>query len=109
SPAAWREPALFAAVHAFFVLCASAVAVVSWHIIEESHRASRAELETSERRFRSLIDNSSDVVTVIDPNGKISYDSPSSAAVLGYPAAERMGRSAFDYIHPEDIGRAAEV
>jgi diguanylate cyclase (GGDEF)-like protein/PAS domain S-box-containing protein len=56
----------------------------------------------SETRFRSLVQNSSDVITVVDPNGVIRYLSPTVARVLGYaPAA--LTASRFDnLVHPDD-------
>ncbi|MEY2437238.1 MAG: hypothetical protein QOF97_2074 [Acidimicrobiaceae bacterium] len=109
SPAAWRSPLVFAAVHAFFVLCASAVSVASWGIVESGHRRARAQLEASERRFRALIEHSSDVVTVFAIDGTVIYDSPSSTAVLGYGPAERIGRDGFEFVHADDRDRAMEV
>jgi diguanylate cyclase (GGDEF)-like protein/PAS domain S-box-containing protein len=107
--AAWTSPLKWAAVHAFFVLCASAVSVASWRLIEDGHRKSRTALETSERRFRALIEQASDVVTVIGADGLIAYDSPSSARVLGYEAGERVGTAATQYVHPDDIERIRAV
>ncbi|MEY2420313.1 MAG: hypothetical protein QOI95_380 [Acidimicrobiaceae bacterium] len=109
NPAAWRDPLKWAAVHAFFVLCASAVSVTSWGIVEAGHRRSRTQLEASERRFRSLIEHSSDVVTVIDADGTIIYDSPSSEAVLGYPTQDRVGRDGFAFVHEEDRARTVAI
>ncbi|MDQ3757428.1 MAG: EAL domain-containing protein [Actinomycetota bacterium] len=106
---ALRAPLKWAIVHAGFVLAASAVNVASWRIVEDGHRKSRAALEASERRFRALIEQSSDVVTVVDEAGTIVYDSPSSARVLGYGPEERIGRNGFEFVHPEDVAAVAEV
>ena len=103
---AWNSPLKWAGIHAFFVLAACGVSVVSWRIVEDGHRRSRAQLEASERRFRSLIEHSTDVVTVVDAAGVIVYDSPSSEGVLGYSAVERVGTNGLDYIHPDDRERA---
>ena len=109
NPDAWRAPLQWAAIHAFFVLCASAVSVASWRILEDSNRKARADLEASERRFRSLIEHSTDVVTVVDPSGVIAYDSPSSERLLGYSLAERVGSNGLDLVHPDDLPRVSEV
>ena len=109
NPVAWRSPLLWAGIHAFFVLCAAAVSITSWGIVEAGHRRSRAQLEASERRFRALIEHSSDVVTVIDADGTITYDSPSSEAVLGYPSRERVGQNGFSFVHDDDRARVTEV
>jgi diguanylate cyclase (GGDEF)-like protein/PAS domain S-box-containing protein len=107
--AGWTSPLQWAAFHAMFVLAASVVSVMSWWIIENSNRQARDELETSERRFRALIENSSDVVTVLDAIGIVLYDSPSTERVLGYSMSERVGSSGFDYVHPEDLDSATAV
>ena len=106
---AWASPLEWAAIHAFFVLAMSAVSVFSWRLIEDSNRLARLELETSERRFRALIENSSDVITIVDPAGSVLYDSPSSARLLGWKPQERVGSSGLDDVHPDDLERAVEV
>jgi PAS domain S-box-containing protein len=59
-------------------------------------------LADSEKRFRALIENSRDVVTLIDNSGKIIYRSPSYKSVLGYTLEEMSLRPAFEDIHPDD-------
>jgi PAS domain S-box-containing protein len=60
------------------------------------------ELIKSELWFRSIIQNASDIIRVIDKNGIIVYDSPSSARILGYPEGYTIGKTPFEFIHPED-------
>jgi PAS domain S-box-containing protein len=59
-------------------------------------------LESSEMRFRSLIQNSSDIIRILDKDGLIIYDSPSSMKILGYPEGYMLGKSPIDFIHPND-------
>jgi diguanylate cyclase (GGDEF)-like protein/PAS domain S-box-containing protein len=106
---AWNSPLTWALIHAFFVLAACGVSVVSWRIVEDGHRRSRAELEASEHRFRALIEHSTDVVTVVDAEGTIIYDSPSSVGVLGYPLNERVGADGLSFLHPDDLDRATQT
>ena len=56
----------------------------------------------TEKRFRALLENSSDAVLLIDPDGVILYASPSTAKVLGYLPEEIGGSICFDLIHPDD-------
>ncbi|HKE97604.1 MAG TPA: PAS domain-containing sensor histidine kinase [Actinomycetes bacterium] len=60
------------------------------------------ELRQSERRFRSVVQNSSDVVTVVGPDATIRYVSPSVERVFGFKAAELRGVWLDDLAHPED-------
>ncbi|MBX6342838.1 MAG: GGDEF domain-containing protein, partial [Thermomicrobiaceae bacterium] len=63
-------------------------------------------LRRSEARFRSLVQNSSDVITVIETDTTIRYQSPSVARVLGYGPAELVGAKLIELIHPDDARRA---
>ncbi len=62
-----------------------------------------AMLRSSEIRFRTLIQKSSDVITVINRDGEFIYVAPSVKKALGYPEEELHGKSVFDYIHKDDI------
>jgi diguanylate cyclase (GGDEF)-like protein/PAS domain S-box-containing protein len=61
------------------------------------------ELRASEGRFRSLVQNSSDIVVVLDENGRIGYESDAVERVLGHRAAERVGKPIFDLVHADDV------
>jgi diguanylate cyclase (GGDEF)-like protein/PAS domain S-box-containing protein len=60
------------------------------------------DLGRREARFRSLVQNSSDVVAVIDAETRITYESDAVKRVLGHDPAQRIGRSFADLTHPED-------
>jgi diguanylate cyclase (GGDEF)-like protein/PAS domain S-box-containing protein len=60
----------------------------------------------SERRFRALIEGSSDLISVLNATGKILYASPSTARVLGFPAEELLGKNLGDVVHSEDRAHA---
>ncbi len=61
----------------------------------------------SEARFRTLVQNASDVITVIDAQGAISYQSPSLLRVLGFSPDELLGKSLSALVHPDDLDAAA--
>jgi PAS domain S-box-containing protein len=61
-----------------------------------------ARLLESERRFRALIEKSSDGIGLVDAGGNIVYVSPSITTVQGYAPEEMIGKSAFDQVHPDD-------
>ncbi|MFB3737624.1 MAG: putative bifunctional diguanylate cyclase/phosphodiesterase [Candidatus Velamenicoccus archaeovorus] len=56
----------------------------------------------SEARFSSLVQNSSDVVMVVDADSTVRYVSPSVERVLGYPGADLEGVRLTSFVHPED-------
>jgi diguanylate cyclase (GGDEF)-like protein/PAS domain S-box-containing protein len=68
-----------------------------------------AELEKSEERFRSLVHSSSDVITILDADGVIRFQTPSVHRVLGYVPGDYNGRTIWELLHPEDIARARQV
>lgn len=51
----------------------------------------------------SLLENAPEVVTIVDAEGRIRFESPSAESVLGYRPEELVGKNAFDYIHAEDL------
>ncbi len=66
-------------------------------------------LRRSEERFRFLLDNALDIITVIDIDGRISYASPSVRRVLGYSPEELVGASATSLVHPADRREVADA
>jgi len=66
-------------------------------------------LRYSEERFRSLVQHSTDMVTVIDPSGVVRYQSPSAERLLGVRSVELVGRSWRSMLHPDDAAQATEV
>ena len=65
-------------------------------------RSLTGKLQRSEARFRSLFQNSSDVVMVLSPKGVIRYPSPSIQNVFGYTPGEVRGRHHRELVHPDD-------
>ncbi len=74
--------------------------------ITEQHLAA-ATLAESEQRYRLLADNVSDVIAIYNSDGVISYISPSITDLLGYTPDEIIGKTPFDYMHPDDQERVA--
>ncbi|HKL39078.1 MAG TPA: PAS domain S-box protein, partial [Cryomorphaceae bacterium] len=60
------------------------------------------EVEKSEKRFKSLVQNGSDLICILDAEANYLYVSPTSTHILGTPPEEYIGRSSLDYIHPDD-------
>jgi two-component system cell cycle sensor histidine kinase/response regulator CckA len=62
----------------------------------------------SEEHFRSIIENVSDVIAIVEPDGRLRYHSPSVERVLGYPANALADKPFYDLVHPTEAARAAE-
>ncbi|MED4531837.1 EAL domain-containing protein [Metabacillus fastidiosus] len=70
-----------------------------------SRKKAEDELRESEKRYRIITENMTDIVMLLDMNGRILYASPSLGKVLGFPLRSFVGESSFDLIHPEDKQR----
>jgi len=60
-------------------------------------------IRESESRYRLLAENITDMVIRLNLKAEYVYVSPSSRTVLGYEPEEMVGRSSFDFIHPDDL------
>lgn len=68
---------------------------------EEILRKSK-EIAAFERRFRALVEHSTDFIALLDADGVVRYASPSFTGALGYNPTETVGRSILDLIVPYD-------
>src|SRR5581483_2595533 len=66
-------------------------------------------LQRSEKRFRALIENSTEMITILDRRGIVLYESPAVEHWLGYLPSELEGKSIFEFMHPEDVVEVAPV
>ncbi len=62
-------------------------------------------LERREEHYRSLIENSMDLISILSLDGTIRYASPSHERMLGYPLDELVGRNVVSFVHPDDKAR----
>ena len=67
----------------------------------------QAAVNLKEQYFQSLIENSIDVIMILNRDGTIRYESPSIKNFTGYKAEERQGESVFGLIHPDDSPNVA--
>jgi diguanylate cyclase (GGDEF)-like protein/PAS domain S-box-containing protein len=79
------------------------LAVEGASLAEDLHR------RQSEARFRSLVAHSSDLITVIDAHGTVTYQSPSVQRVLGYRADELEGTGFARLLSESDRPRLAQI
>ncbi len=76
--------------------------------ISERQRAER-QLAMAARRFEAVLDSMSDLVCVIDRDANMTYVNETATRLIGQGPANHVGRSMFEFIHPEDTGRVAEA
>ncbi len=69
----------------------------------QNRNLAKKSLEANEKRFRALIEYSSDVVILVNVEGTILFVSPSADRVYGFDPKERLGKNAFEFIHPDDL------
>lgn len=63
----------------------------------------RIELKKHQGLFKALIEKGTDMKTLITPEGKLLYGTPSITHVLGYTSEEIIGKYEHDFVHPDDI------
>jgi PAS domain S-box-containing protein len=83
-------------------------ALREWSHIVERRRAESA-LRSREEHFRLLIENALDMVLTVEGDGRVTYVSPAVRRVLGWNPDNLIGRSAFDFVHPDDHDSARSV
>ncbi|HYD47236.1 MAG TPA: PAS domain S-box protein, partial [Terriglobales bacterium] len=76
---------------------------------DELREAHRLLEQRSERRFRTLIEKSLDLVSIVGPDGRYLYANPVHASVFGIEPQQLVGRSAFELTHPDDLRRLLAV
>ena len=76
--------------------------------IADRRRAEEA-LRQSEEHLRSLIENATDIITVLNRDGTRQYVSPSVERSLGYKPQELIGKDAFELVHPDDAAALREL
>ena len=62
-----------------------------------------ANLRASEVRYRALVQHSADIVGIVTDDGRLTYASPATAAVLGRPVDEVVGTDVRGWLHPDDV------
>ncbi len=66
-------------------------------------------LSTSEKHFRSLIENSLDLIAIVNREGRLSYVNPMAKIMLGYDGKEVIGAEVYDYISSDDMPEVKRI
>jgi PAS domain S-box-containing protein len=82
--------------------------IAAWQDVSALRRADVA-LRTSEARFRTLIERSTDMIVLLDRDGRNTFWSSTATEVLGWEPGEVTGKSLLDLAHPDDLDGAAQT
>ena len=69
----------------------------------------KGEIKQKEEFYHTLVDQGADVIGLLDAEGNFVYLSPNTARILGHKTEDLLGKTAFDLIHPEDLGKVGIV
>lgn len=75
--------------------------------VEKRLASSHAQIKQSEARFRGLVESSSDWIWEVDAEARYVYASPKIKNFLGYEPTEMLGKTPFDFMHPEEAERVS--
>ncbi len=79
---------------------------------KENERKKETEIDalrSNEEQLRSLMAETSEVITILRSDGTIRYESPAVERVLGYRPEELVGKNFFELIHPADVPNAIHI
>lgn len=65
-------------------------------------RAGEKRVQESEAKYREIIEETDDLITTVDREGRFVFVNSKSKKIFGLPPEECIGRLAFDFIHPDD-------
>lgn len=63
----------------------------------------------TEEKFRALTLHSADIISLLDGQGRLLFNSPATLRINGFTPEELRDRDTFELIHPEDRQRVGEV
>jgi two-component system, cell cycle sensor histidine kinase and response regulator CckA len=100
----WQNELFQEGVIAFWILIgALAIVVLALHYLRCVARQHGVALRANEERYRLIAERSTDLIAVVDDEGRIHYASPSFQPTLGYDPARIIGQAALTHMHPDDV------
>ncbi|MDQ2767931.1 MAG: EAL domain-containing protein, partial [Gemmatimonadota bacterium] len=100
----WPEPMSVLAIGG--IIITAIVVVRQMAAVRENVRLlSEQSKRENEARFEALVQHSSDVITIVDPDTVIRYASPTVLQIFGHQPHELEGKRLADLVHPDDVPR----
>ncbi len=98
----WTEP-VGAFIFAAFIITGLVVLRQITSVRENIKLVARHSAQQSENKLRSLLENSSDITTIMNEKGYFEYLSPAMEKVLGYNNESLLGTHLYRLVHPDDV------
>ncbi len=92
--------------HAELVLITDITAILK---SERELKISREELLKSEKRFKALVQEGSDLIMIVDEKGIYQFVSESSAVIIGFSPSQLLGKNVLEFIHTDDRERVLKT
>jgi len=80
---------------------------ISLHDVTDKKKAERA-LKQSEEKYRTLIENSYDIIYMLTSDGVFTFVSPAWTTLLGHPLSRVVGQPFQPFVHPDDLPQCME-
>ncbi len=71
--------------------------------VRKKQKRTEEKLYKEKQLFRTLAEQSSDIIVLVDSEGKVVYENPAVAVSLGLKPEERIGKNVFEMLHPDDL------
>jgi len=100
----WPEPMSVLAIGGIIITALVVVRQIA-AVRENVRLLSEQSKRENEARFEALVQHSSDVITIVDPDTVIRYVSPTIAQIFGHLPSEIEGKRLSELVHPDDVPR----
>ena len=100
----WPEPMSVLAIGGIVITALVVIRQIA-AVRENVRLLSERSKRENEARFQALVQHSSDVITIVDPDTVIRYASPTVSQIFGHLPSEIEGKRLADLVHPDDVPR----
>jgi PAS domain S-box-containing protein len=113
-----KEPGTFYGITVFSIIgiiLSIICALFVWYLAKQPENLRKLveekslQLIESERHFRSLIEKSSDAIVLLNKDGKVLYQSPSTEKIIGYSLKDMQALNEYELIHPDNLAEDSDI